>query len=136
MGKLWIPEGLSNRAIEVFTDLEYARYKLKVFEKQQELLMFEISRAKVAVDQMLGMVSNLRSRSSKIVSFKEFQKIQDGIDHARTLEKKWSDTLKRYQSDTEEIRFQIETLQSLFDKIKHDGKVLQFADAKRKRSKN
>jgi len=137
MTKLWIPEGLTNQAIEVFTDLEYARYKLKVFIKQQESIVFELSRVKSAISQMDEIVENLRGKSSRIVSLREFHKIQDSIDNARKLEKKWCDNMVKYQKEIAEITSEIENLQGLFDQIKNNGKVLEFKKhAKRKRPKN
>jgi predicted nucleic acid-binding Zn-ribbon protein len=139
VSKLWIPEeGLSDKAIEVFTNLEYAQYKLKVFKKQQESITFELSKVKSAITQMDEMVDNLRGKTSRIVSIREFYKIQSSIDNARKLEKKWSDSMVKYQQEIAEISSEIENLQKLFDQIKNNnGKVLEFKKhAKRKRSKD
>jgi predicted nucleic acid-binding Zn-ribbon protein len=137
MTKLWIPEGLSNQAMEVFTDLEYARYKLKVFKKQQESIIFEMSKVKTAISQMTAMVENLRAKSIRIVSLKEFHKIQESVDHARKMEKKCSENMVKYQGEIAGITSEIENLQVLFDKIKNNGNVLDFKKhAKRKRPKD
>lgn len=133
MGNIWIPDGLSEEEIDLITNIEYAKFRLKLNTVRLRSTKSQIGEIRGFLRQSHNILQNLRSLKVRITSLREYRKIQNEINKAELMRKAVEAAVEEQESTIANLKAQISLCEIQLLRLQKRGKLLELKNYGRKK---
>jgi hypothetical protein len=127
MTKIWLPDNLSDEAMSISIDLEYARSRFKLMMARIANLQGDLEQSTRMVSRLKGNIDMLKGMEVQIISMREFSRIKAELIRAESIQKKFQKEITSFRADMEAHKTHVGKLENDLKVARRKMKLIKNA---------